>query len=32
MAFMIKAICDGKEKYGVPESERGVFTSFADGK
>ena len=32
MAFMIRAIADAKEKYGLPEVERGCFTSFPDGK
>jgi len=32
MSFMIKAIADGKAKYGEPPVERGVFTSFPDGK
>ena len=32
MAFMIKAIADAKEKSGLPEIERGCFTSFPDGK
>jgi multimeric flavodoxin WrbA len=32
MAFMIKAIAEAKEKYGLPEVEHGSFTSFADGK
>ena len=32
MSFLIKVIADGKEKYGCPEPERGVFTSFHDGK
>ena len=32
MAFLMKAITDGKEKYGLPETERGAFTSFPDGK
>ena len=32
MSFLIKAISHGKEKYGLPELERGVFTSFPDGK
>ena len=32
MAFMIKSIADGKEKYGVPDLERTSFTSFPDGK
>lgn len=32
MSFLIKVIADGKEKYGCPEPERGVFTSFPDGK
>ena len=32
MAFLIRAIADAKEKYGVPEMERSSFTSFPDGK
>ena len=32
MAFMIKAIADAKEKYGLPEVEHDSFTSFPDGK
>jgi hypothetical protein len=32
MSFMIKAFADAKEKYGLPEVERGAFTSFPDGK
>lgn len=32
MAFMIRAIADAKEKYGLPETERDSFTSFPDGK
>ncbi|MBR7072806.1 MAG: flavodoxin family protein [Eubacterium sp.] len=32
MSFMIKAISDAKEKYGLPESEHTYFTSFQDGK
>ncbi len=32
MSFMIKSIADGKDKYGYPESEHNVFTSFPDGK
>ncbi len=32
MAFMIKVIADGKEKYGLPALERDSFTSFPDGK
>lgn len=31
MAFMIKAIKLGKEKYGLPKIEKGEFTSFSDG-
>ena len=31
MAFMIKAIKLGKEKYGLPKLEKGEFTSFSDG-
>ena len=32
MSFMIRAITDAKEKYGLPEVERHAFTSFPDGK
>lgn len=32
MSFMIKAIADAKEKYGLPTVERDAFTSFPDGK
>ena len=32
MSFMIKAISDAKEKYGLPENEHKFFTSFPDGK
>ena len=32
MTFMIRAIADAKEKYGLPQVERGCFTSFPDGK
>ena len=32
MVFMIRAIELAKEKYGLPECEQGVFTSFPDGK
>ena len=32
MAFLIKAISEAKEKYGMPVEERGVYTSFPDGK
>ena len=32
MSFMIKAFADAKEKYGYPELEEGIFTSFPDGK
>lgn len=31
MAFMIKTIKLGKEKYGLPKIERHEFTSFSDG-
>ena len=31
MAFMIKSIKLGKEKFGLPQNERDSFTSFADG-
>ena len=31
IAFMIKSINFGKEKYGLPKNESGVFTSFHDG-
>ena len=30
--FLIRAIADAKEKYGVPKMERSSFTSFPDGK
>ena len=32
MAFLMRAIAEAKEKYGLPETERGAFTSFPDGK
>lgn len=32
MTFMIRAIADAKEKYGLPEAEHRSFTSFQDGK
>ncbi len=32
MSFLIRAIADAREKYGLPEVERGAFTSFPDGK
>ena len=32
MTFLMKAIADGREKYGLPEVEHGSFTSFPDGK
>ena len=32
MTFMMKAIADAKEAYGLPEVESGAFTSFPDGK
>ena len=32
MSFMMKAIAAAKKESGCPEPERGVFTSFADGK
>lgn len=31
MAFMIKSINLGKEKFGLPENEKGTFTNFHDG-
>ena len=31
MAFMIRAIADAKEKYGLPKVEHDYFTSFPDG-
>ena len=31
MAFMIRAFADAKEKYGKPEMEHSLFTSFPDG-
>ncbi|MBO4367665.1 MAG: flavodoxin family protein [Clostridia bacterium] len=32
MTFLMKVIADGQEKYGLPQMERGAFTSFPDGK
>ena len=32
MAFLIRAVAEAKEKYGLPEVERGAFTGFPDGK
>ncbi|MBR1753246.1 flavodoxin family protein [bacterium] len=32
MAFMMKALNDAKEKYGLPKLETSSFTSFPDGK
>lgn len=32
MAFLMRAISDAKEKYGLPELDQGSFTSFPDGK
>jgi len=32
MSFLIKAIANAREKYGLPEVEHGAFTSFPDGK
>ena len=32
MSFMIKALKDAQDKYGLPEIETGSFTSFPDGK
>ena len=32
IVFMVNAISDAKEKYGLPDVERGSFTSFPDGK
>ena len=32
MTFLMKAIADGREKYGLPEVEHRSFTSFPDGK
>ena len=32
MAFLIRAVADAKEKYGLPAVERVCFTSFPDGK
>ena len=32
MAFLIKSIADGKDKYGLPKVERENYTSFPDGK
>ncbi len=32
MAFMVRAIADARDKYGLPEVEKDYFTSFPDGK
>ena len=32
MSFMIRAFAAAKEQYGYPEPEKGLFTSFHDGK
>lgn len=32
MAFLMKAIADAREKYGLPKQELDSFTSFPDGK
>ena len=32
MSFLIRAIAGEKERRGLPEMERGAFTSFPDGK
>lgn len=32
MVFLMKSIALGKETYGLPQRERGAFTSFPDGK
>ena len=32
MAFLVRAISDAKQARGLPEQERGCFTSFPDGK
>lgn len=32
MTFLMKAIKDAKDKYGIPELDKGEFTSFPDGK
>ena len=32
MAFLIRAVGEARERYGLPEVERGAFTSFQDGK
>ena len=32
MSFLIKAIGEAKDRYGLPDVERGAFTSFPDGK
>ncbi len=31
MAFLIKAIALAKKQYGIPENEKGTYTSFPDG-
>ncbi len=31
MAFLMKSIQLGKERYGLPKNEKGTFTNFSDG-
>ena len=31
MAFLMKSIQLGKEKYGLPKNQKGTFTNFSDG-
>ena len=32
MIFLIRAIADAKDRYGLPQAEHSAFTSFPDGK
>ena len=32
MAFLVKSIALGKERFGAPAFDRSAFTSFPDGK
>ncbi len=32
MSFMIRALADARERYGLPKVEHSAFTSFPDGK
>ena len=31
MSFLLKSIQLGKEKYGLPQREKGIYTNFIQG-